>query len=253
MTSAQRDAGRGNDVPLSIGAVLAALRGEFPDVTISKIRFLESEGLVTPRRTAAGYRQFAADDVVRLRFVLAAQRDRYLPLKVIREQLDAMDRGLRSPTVTALPPRAGLPSSGLPAPGDGLPGPADFTPGVEHRMTREQLLADAGIGAALLAELEQYGLVRPGAAGFYDADSALVARTVGELTEFGLEPRHLRAFRAAADREVGLLAQIASPVARQRGPDARQRADEVVRELAALTVRLHALLVKAGLRTVLPG
>jgi len=242
VTSAERDLGRGGDAALSIGAVLAGLRAEFPDVTISKIRFLESEGLIAPRRTASGYRQFSAADVTRLRFVLAAQRDHYLPLKVIKEQLDAMDRGLQSPAVTALNPRPLAPST------DGMPTSADFAAGAEIRMTREELLADAGISPQVLAELEQHGLIRPGAAGFYDADSALVARTVRAMTEFGLEPRHLRSFRAAADREVGLLAQIVTPVARQRDPDARERADEVVRELAALTVRLHALLVKAGLR-----
>ena len=249
MTSAERDAGRGSDAALSIGAVLASLRTEFPDVTISKIRFLESEGLIAPRRTASGYRQFSAADVSRLRFVLAAQRDQYLPLKVIKEQLDAMDRGLQSPTVTALTPHT--PAMGAVGT-DGLPTADDFAGGAEIRMTREELLADAGISPAVLAELEQYGLVRPGAAGFYDADGAMVARTVRALTEFGLEPRHLRSFRAAADREVGLLAQIATPVARQRDPDARERADEVLRELAALTVRLHALLVKSGLRGLSP-
>jgi DNA-binding transcriptional MerR regulator len=244
VTSAQRETGRGDEAALSIGAVLASLRAEFPDVTISKIRFLESEGLIAPRRTASGYRQFSAADVTRLRFVLAAQRDQYLPLKVIKEQLDAIDRGLQSPTVTALNPRPVAPT----APSDGMPSAGDFATGGEIRMTREELLADAGITPAVLAELEQHGLVRPGAAGFYDHDAVLVARTVRALTEFGLEPRHLRSFRAAADREVGLLAQIVAPVARQRDPDARERADEVVRELAALTVRLHALLVKSGLR-----
>jgi DNA-binding transcriptional MerR regulator len=235
LTSAERDAG-GGDPTLSIGAVLASLRAEFPDVTISKIRFLESEGLVTPRRTASGYRQFSAADVGRLRFVLAAQRDRYLPLKVIKEQLDALDRGLRSPTVTALKPRSAEPAAG------------DFAGGGETRMTREELLAGTGITIGMLAELEQHGLIRPGPAGFYDTDAAQVACTVLALTEFGLEPRHLRSFRTAADREVGLIEQIVAPVAHQRDPDARERADEVVRELAALTVRLHALLVKAGLR-----
>jgi DNA-binding transcriptional MerR regulator len=235
LTSAERDAG-GNDTALSIGAVLAGLRAEFPDVTISKIRFLESEGLIAPRRTASGYRQFSTADVGRLRFVLAAQRDRYLPLKVIKEQLDEMDSGLQSPTVTALRPRQTEPVA------------SDFAAGGEIRMTREELLAGTGISAAMLAELEQHGLIRPGAAGFYDSDGAQVARTVLALTEFGLEPRHLRSFRTAADREVGLIAQIVAPVAHQRDPDARERADEVVRELAALTVRLHALLVKAALR-----
>jgi DNA-binding transcriptional MerR regulator len=248
VTSAERDTG-GQEALLSIGAVLAALRGEFPDVTVSKIRFLESEGLVTPQRTPSGYRQFTSGDIARLRFVLAAQRDHYLPLKVIKEQLDAVDRGLRSPVVTQLTPRGGLGLNGATRP-DGMPTAQDFDAGAQIRMTREELLAEAGISTAVLTELEQYGLIRPGPAGFYDADSVLVARTVRTMTEFGLEPRHLRAFRAAADREVGLLAQIVTPLARQRDPWARERADEVVRELAALSVRLHALLVKAGLRGV---
>lgn len=247
MTSAQRNPGRGEETALSIGAVLAGLRAEFPDVTISKIRFLESEGLITPRRTAAGYRQFSTADVTRLRFVLAAQRDRYLPLKVIKEQLEAMDRGLQSAAVTALTPRARTTPTMA---ADGMPTSADFRHGAEVRMTREELLATAGISSAMLVELEQHGLIRAGAAGFYDADNVAVARTVRAMADFGLEPRHLRSFRSAADREVGLIAQIVAPVARHRDPDARERADEVTRELAALTVRLHALLVKAGLRTV---
>lgn len=251
MTSAERDAGRfqGGRVgssTLSIGAVLAALRPDFPDVTISKIRFLESEGLIHPQRTTSGYRQFSADDVSRLRFVLTAQRDQYLPLKVIKEQLDAIDSGQsgEGPPVVR---RLGAPPRGA-APADGLPTATDFVAGPEIRMTREQLLADSGLTVAVLVDLEQYGLVRPGPAGFYDPDAAQVARTARQLIEFGLEPRHLRAFRAAADREVGLLSQLVAPLSRQRDPDARQRADEVVRELAALCLRLHALLVKAGLR-----
>ena len=115
-------------------------------------------------------------------------------------------------------------------------------------MTQEDLLSAAGISAATLAELEQFGLIRPGPAGFYDTDAVLVARTVRGMTDFGLEPRHLRAFRAAADREVGLLAQIVTPLTLQRDPDARARAGEVARELATLSVRLHALLVRTGLR-----
>lgn len=118
-------------------------------------------------------------------------------------------------------------------------------------MTREEFLSDVDISAATLAELEQYGLIRPGPAGFYDPDAAVVARAAKAMTEFGIEPRHLRAFRASADREVGLLAQIVAPVARQRDADARARADELGRELAALSVRLHALLVKDGLRSML--
>jgi DNA-binding transcriptional MerR regulator len=253
-------AGRPQRDGLSIGAVLAQLRADFPDVTISKIRFLESEGLVRPGRTPSGYRQFAPVDVERLRFVLSAQRDHYLPLKVIKEQLDAADcgavpgepvaRGLPRKLVSLSEPRvAGEPGGGP----DGLPTAEDFTPGREIRLTQEELLARADIDAATLAELQQYGLVRPGPAGFYDPDAVLVATTVRAMTDYGIEPRHLRAFRASADREVGLLQQIVTPVSRQRDADAKARAEELARELAALSVTLHTLLVKAGIREVAGG
>jgi DNA-binding transcriptional MerR regulator len=219
---------------LSIGAVLSQLRPEFPDVTISKIRFLESEGLVRPARTASGYRQFTSADVERLRFVLAAQRDHYLPLKVIKEQLESAEQGPRRALMAV----------------EGVPTPQHFVAATTTRLTREELLAQAAIDNAMLAELEQYGLIRPGAAGFYDQESVVVASTVRAMTDFGIEPRHLRAFRASADREVGLLEQIVTPLYRQRDPEARGRADEVLRELAALSVTLHTLLVKAGLRGV---
>lgn len=245
MTAAASRSPRGPGA--SIGSVLAQLRADFPDVTISKIRFLESEGLVRPQRTAAGYRQFSPADVERLRYVLAAQRDHYLPLKVIKEQLDAMDRGERGGASAAPGPRLPRPLVGLAGPA-GPAAPEDFVTADTVRLTQEELLSAAGIGAAALTELEQFGLIRPGPAGFYDTDAVLVARTARAMTDFGLEPRHLRAFRASADREVGLLAQIVTPMTRQRDPDARARADEVVRELAALSVRLHALLVKTGLR-----
>jgi DNA-binding transcriptional MerR regulator len=225
-------AGRPAGDRLSIGAVLSRLREEFPDVTISKIRFLEAEGLVTPARTASGYRQFSSADVERLRFVLAAQRDRYLPLKVIREQLDAAEAATERPRVL----RA--------VPADGLPTAEDFVEQPIRRMTREELLADAGIDAAVLAELEDYGLIRAGEAGLYDTVSARIATTAKALAAFGIEPRHLRGFRAAADREVGLVEQIVAPM-RKDG-----QADETVRELAALSVGLHTLLVKAGLRGI---
>ncbi len=243
-------AGRAGHRPgASIGSVLAQLRTDFPDVTISKIRFLESEGLIQPERTAAGYRQFSSADVERLRYVLAAQRDHYLPLRVIKEHLDAMDRGEHEGPADERTPSAPHSLLGLHRDAAVDPaGPEDFDAADTARMTQEELLAAAGIGRAALTELEQFGLVRPGPAGFYDTDAVLVARTARAMTDFGLEPRHLRAFRASADREVGLLAQIVTPMTRQRDPDARARADEVVRELAVLSVRLHALLVRTGLR-----
>lgn len=247
-------AGRPQRDGLSIGAVLAQLRKDFPDVTISKIRFLESEGLVRPARTPSGYRQFAAADVERLRFVLAAQRDHYLPLKVIKEQLDAADQGSQPATAG---PRLSRRLLSLATPGGGelagMPTPDDFVPDSEPRLTEQELLGQAGIDEDLLAELRQYGLLRPVAGDFYDSDAVRVARTVKQLTEYGIEPRHLRAFRASADREVGLVEQIVAPLSRQRDADAKARADEVVRELAALSVTLHTLLVKAGIRKVTGG
>lgn len=250
-------AGRPQRDGLSIGAVLAQLRGDFPDVTISKIRFLESEGLVQPGRTPSGYRQFAAADVERLRFVLSAQRDHYLPLKVIKEQLDSADRGMESATSAPRLPRKLVSLGGVgdhrDSGGTAVPCADDFASHREVRLTKEELLAEAGVDAAMLSELQQYGLVRPGPAGFYDADTVLVAKTVKAMTDFGIEPRHLRAFRASADREVGLLEQIVAPVFRHRDDGAKERADELVRELAALSVTLHTLLVKTGIRGVTGG
>ena len=232
---------------LSIGEVLARLRPEFPDVTISKIRFLESEGLVEPQRTSSGYRKFGHDEIQRLRYVLAAQRDRYLPLKVIREHLDAMDRGLEPPQGPGAAPK--VPMTVVAS--DGFPTPESFSrDGSDLRLSREELLDAAGIDAAQLAQLESYGLIgtRPGSA-HYDGNALVVAKTVAEMSGFGLEPRHLRAFKSAADREVGLVEQVVAPMNNQRNPDAKARAEEVVRELSALSVRLHAALVKAGLAT----
>jgi DNA-binding transcriptional MerR regulator len=220
---------------MSIGAVLAHLRPEFPDVTISKIRFLEAEGLVSPARTESGYRQFGEVDVARLRYVLAEQRDRYLPLKVIRERLAAADRPQR-------------PLAAVPRP---QPEPASAEP--VRCASRQELAARAGVDADLVEDLEQYGLVTADPAGHYDADAVRIAATAGALGGFGVQPRHLRAFRAAADREVGLLTQIVTPLRLQRDPAARERAEQVAAELADLSVTLHALLVKAGLRAPVGG
>lgn len=225
----------------SIGAVLGRLRSEFPDVTISKIRFLESEGLVAPGRTASGYRQFSEADIERLLWVLTAQRDQYLPLKVIKSQLDAADGG--DPHGS----RGNQPRRSLVAVED-TSASQESTGVARARLTREDMLAEAEIGSELLTELEQYGLIRPGPAGFYDPASVRLARTARAMTQFGIEPRHLRAFRASADREVGLLEQIVAPMYRQHDPDSVARAEETVRELATLSTSLHTLLVEAGLR-----
>ena len=220
---------------MSIGEVLAELRPDFPDVTISKIRFLESEGLVEPARTPSGYRKFSHADVARLRYVLAAQRDHYLPLKVIREQLDSLGRGG----------------------GSDLPGPRALHPGpVEVRLSRLELAEAAGLDAQQLEQVEGFGLVEPvrgsGITGSeearYDADALAVASAVAELAAYGLQARHLRAFRTAAEREADLVNQVVGPLLRGRSPQSRAQAEEVARELGAISLRLHTALVRARLR-----
>ncbi len=230
---------------MSIGEVLGQLRPDFPDVTISKIRFLEDEGLIKPERTASGYRKFSREDVSRLRYVLTSQRDHYLPLRVIKEHLDAIDRGLEPPGVGGGGPK--VPRALVAA--EGMPGPDAFRPdATEVRLSRRELCDAAGLEEERLAELEQFGLVGPRPGGsHYDGDALVVAKTVAEMARFGIEARHLRPFKAAAEREVGLVEQVVTPLVRQRNPEARARADEVARELAALSVKLHATLVKAGL------
>jgi DNA-binding transcriptional MerR regulator len=231
---------------LSIGEVLGHLRAEFPDVTISKIRFLETEGLVEPERTSSGYRKFSRDDVARLRYVLAAQRDRYLPLRVIKDHLEALDRGLEPPAGPDASPQVPRALTAV----DGLPGPESFVrDATDLRLTRDELVTAAGIERDQLDQLEQYGLVAPRPGGsFYDGDALVIAKTVAEMARFGIESRHLRPFKSAADREIGLFEQVVSPMIRQRNPEARARADETVRELAALSIRLHSALVRAGLK-----
>ncbi len=220
---------------MSIGEVLAHLRTEFPDTTISKLRFLEAEGLVDPQRTASGYRKYSWHDIARLRFVLTAQRDQYLPLRVIREQLDELTEE------PVAPPRPALVAVGAEKAAD----PADT------RIPRADVLERTGVTPALLDEIEKIGLVTARPPGWYDGDAVIIVEAVVGLTRFGLELRHLRAFRAASDREVGLFTQLLAPLVRQSDPAARARAAETARELQALSQRLHAALVRAGLRSEL--
>lgn len=229
----------------NIGQVLEQLRPDFAGVTISKIRFLEDQGLIKPERTPSGYRKFSEADVDRLRYILRMQRDHYLPHKVIGEHLDAIDRGLEPPAIEGVVPT--VPKVALAE--DGVPSPESFRHTRDVRMSRRELLKIAEISEDLLSQLEQYGLVSAKAGtDHYDPDALLVARTARELADFGIEPRHLRAFRTAADREIGLVEQIVAPIARGRDAGARGRAEETAAEIAALSVKLHATLVKIGLR-----
>ncbi len=172
---------------VSIGQVLDELRPEFPDISPSKIRFLEAEGLIQPLRSSAGYRRFAVADIERLRFILTAQRDEYLPLRVIKDRLDAVD-------------------------GTAAGGPGEV-PAVA--MTRSELLTAAGAVEGTLAELEDYGLVRR--ARVYGTQALSVVREAVLLAEYGIQPRHLRAVKASADREASLVEQAVAPMTRQRG------------------------------------
>jgi DNA-binding transcriptional MerR regulator len=199
---------------VSIGQVLDELRVEFPDISPSKIRFLESEGLIQPLRSSSGYRRFAVADIERLRFILTAQRDEYLPLRVIKERLDGVDGAAAE---------------------DGDP-PA-------LSMTRSELLAAARAAEELLAELEDYGLVRRARA--YGSQALTVVRSAALLAEYGIQPRHLRAVKAAAEREVSLVEQAVAPLTRQKG--SREPALVAAHDIAGHIARLHATLVEDGL------
>jgi len=230
---------------MNIGEILELLREDFPSISIPKIRFLEEKGIVTPGRTSSGYRKFSHADVERLRYALLLQRDHHQPLARIGEILDAIDRGLEPPPLVDLTPT--VPDVALSA--DGLPSPESFRRHDELRLSRRELLKIAEISEELLDQLEQFGLVtaRKGTS-HYDSDALIVCTTARELAEFGLEPRHLRAFKTAADREVGLVEQVVAPQRKATDPAAAARTEDTVSQLAALSVRLHATLVKAGLR-----
>lgn len=204
-----------------IGEVIAQLRAEFPDVSVSKIRFLESEGLIQPARSPSGYRRFAPADVERLRYILTAQRDNYLPLRVIRDQLHAGEDH---------PPAAGQPAVAARRP----------------FLSRRELLDAAGIEDKQLTELEDFGLVTP-LGRRYPADALDAVRALAELGRYGVHARHLRVLRASAEREIALIEQIVAPILRQRTPGAAGRAGQSARQIAALVVEMHAALIKMGL------
>jgi DNA-binding transcriptional MerR regulator len=236
---------------LTIGEVLGALRDEFPDVTISKIRYLEAEDLVHPQRTPSGYRKFADADVDRLRYVLSAQRDQYLPLRVIKEHLDARDRGGPVPGAALEAEDAGAPAD--PAP-EGLTvslgGTLAGQP-TEAALSAEDFARAAGLDDVQLADCVQFGLVGRDDSGGHPASDLPVARAAAGLARHGIEPRHMRVYRTAAEREAGLLEQLVAPVLRARSEEARARATEQLQELAELSVQLHTALLEARLRDVL--
>ncbi|MGW9405700.1 transcriptional regulator FtsR [Arthrobacter sp. NPDC055585] len=226
---------RSRPLVLNIGQVLADLSAEFPGISASKIRFLEEKGLVSPQRTAAGYRKYTSQDVERLRFVLALQRDQYLPLKVIKDYLDAVDRGERP---------------------ESLPGGISLAPrAVSDQLAEElaarsrarllsfdELVAESGASAELVRSLISFGLISAEAQQ-YDEHALKVAKACRQLEAHGIEPRHLRPFRAAADREIGLVERAIAPVASRRDVASQARAAETAREISDLCLSLHSALV----------
>lgn len=234
---------------MSIGAVLDLLRPEFPDVTISKIRFLETEGLVTPQRAASGYRRFSAYDCARLRYVLTAQRDHYLPLKVIKARLDAEPDGALPLTESAYPVPRLVPAVDE-ATGHGT---VSATPPRRVRLSREDLLERSGADDVLLTALVRSGVITAGPGGLFDEHAVVIVQCARALADYGVEPRHLRAFRSAADRQSDLIAQIAGPLVKGGKAGARDRADDLAREVAALAIALHTALLKSAVHDVLHG
>ena len=226
---------------LGIGEVLIQLQAEFPDVSVSKIRFLENEGLIQPARSASKYRKFSPADVERLRYILTAQRDQYLPLRVIKDQLDAggQDPGGQGAGGQGDSPRRAGRYPALADPAAGAVGPA-------APLTRREMLEATGLDEARLAELEDFGLVRR-SGGRYGPDALAAARAVVALDSYGVQARHLRVLRASAERETALIEQVVAPMLRQRSDGARDRAGRTAREIAAITLKLHAALIEAAL------
>lgn len=228
---------------LNIGQMLDELREEFPELTISKIRYLEEQGLLAPQRTPAGYRKFSFSDVERLRFILRQQAN-FWPLSEIRQTLDDMDRGL----VPDMRKGRGVRVPELKLAEDGLPMVEAFRePRSQLRLSRDDLLDKSGLTEETLAAVEEFGLIKRRASQtYYDGDDLLVASLVAEFADQGLEPRHLRHFATQADREADLISQIVVP--RVRGLDADASSDAAA-AMAALTVRLHTVLVRNRLRS----
>jgi DNA-binding transcriptional MerR regulator len=225
-----------------IGEVLGRLRAEFPDVSTSKIRFLEAEGLIEPARSRSGYRQFAVADVERLRYILTAQRDEYLPLRVIKERLDAIDASAQPnsrPTLASA-------LSGAVAADEASRRDGGGAAGYRSPLTRAELLEAAGIDGDSLAELEDYGLIRRSGR-HYGRDALEVARAAAALARFGVGARNLRGIKASADRDISLVEQLVTPQLRQRGPGARASAARDAWQIATLTLWLHAALVESAL------
>lgn len=234
-TSASK--GSSSDSLISIGDVLSRLRDEFPDISISKIRFLESSGLVTPARTSSGYRKFSLVDLEHLRYILRVQRDHFLPLRVIREHIDAMNRGLEPPSLSDVAPT--------------VPRTLLSTDTIETHstkqnvfLTKEELIKQCGITEETFNEFVQFGLLRSNN-DLFDSGAIRIASVCSELAGFGLEARHLRAVVSAAAREVDLFAPIVKAARSAKDGGSLAAAQETSLQLSGLITNLHESLVRS--------
>ncbi len=228
----------------SIGQVLKVLVDEFPDISISKIRFLESEGLLAPERAPSGYRRYSDSDIERLRYILDVQKNQYLPLKVIRDHLDLIDRGIEPPKVEVPGPESGVNAPALDAEAVGSARPGARAQ-AKHpiRITRRELLRLSGLTDAALTELERHSLVVPRrGTTFYGRDSLTVAVVARKLAAYGMDARHLRAIKQAAEREVGLIEQAVVTTSR-RGTASRQVALDVMQYV----MHAHAAILRQSI------
>lgn len=237
MSSTEYDFSRESPALLSIGEVLVRLRDEFEDISISKIRFLETNGLVTPDRTASGYRKFSLVDVERLRYVLRMQRDHFLPLRVIKEHIDALNRGLQPVAVGDVTPKA--------------PRALVSTETIEIssqmqtvRMNRLELMADTGADAEFIDQMVEFGLIKPDAQDYFSVTASAVVNLAVTLRRFGLEPRHLKTVLSSASREVDLFAPIVKSTSAGKGVNAAAQAQELTLLLANAITALHGLLIR---------
>lgn len=276
---------------LSIGEVLNLLQEEFPDVTISKIRFLESQGLLDPERTPSGYRKFYDADIERLRWILRQQKENFLPLKVIKERLAAGELGepvgaAKASSRAGSPPGIGRSASGSgrvaatqrSAPDDApveetdpRNGSADSARPPRKRrngsqtslldagetavsMSLDELVSATGLTPRVIGELERFGLLASrtlGTTSYYDEDALVVGRLAASFLRHGVEPRHLRMYKVAAERESGVFEQLILPLLKQRNPQSRRQALEVLEELAQLGEQLRAAMLRHALREYL--
>ncbi len=267
--------------PLSLGEVLALLLDEFPDVTISKIRFLESQGLISPERTASGYRKFYELDIETLRCILREQKDNFLPLRVIKDRLDTgeidptselkrptsigdvdatsevpIDGSLgvsRHPAGRPAPPTTTSPTAGVPSSAQTRPVSSTdetnslmLSPGVV--LDASEVCSMSGLSAAQLEQVESYGVIVPSPAGSYDEDALEIARLAKRFLDLGVDARHLRGWRVAADREAGLFEQVIQPLIRQRNPQANEHAVAQLTELSSYGAQLRAAMMRTLLR-----